>query len=138
MSCKYNTTLIACKFKRHFYNLLRVCHLIVSIIHGRVYVYNKKVDSNPEYYVDDVLVHNCGMCASMEGEIMKVEEARGLIPRHPSCRCAWVPEPITAATPKEDLRDAVNRSIDKERVKGSLASKKRQSTWAGKDLLRGK
>jgi SPP1 gp7 family putative phage head morphogenesis protein len=33
----------------------------------------------------------CAICSSIEGEIMSVSEARGLIPVHPSCRCSWVP-----------------------------------------------
>jgi len=33
----------------------------------------------------------CPQCASMEGQVFTVAEARGLIPLHPGCRCAWVP-----------------------------------------------
>lgn len=37
---------------------------------------------------DDIV---CDQCGEMEGEVMTVEEARGRIPLHPNCRCAWVP-----------------------------------------------
>lgn len=37
---------------------------------------------------DDVV---CPTCRALEGEIMTVEEARGMIPVHPNCRCAWLP-----------------------------------------------
>ena len=33
----------------------------------------------------------CEECATMEGVVMKIEEARGKIPLHPNCRCAWIP-----------------------------------------------
>lgn len=35
--------------------------------------------------------HVCERCAAMEGQIIPIEEARGKIPLHPNCRCAWVP-----------------------------------------------
>ena len=33
----------------------------------------------------------CPLCAPLEGVVMTVKEARGLLPRHPNCRCAWIP-----------------------------------------------
>lgn len=33
----------------------------------------------------------CPICAAREGQIMSVDEARGIIPIHPNCRCAWLP-----------------------------------------------
>lgn len=33
----------------------------------------------------------CPQCAAMEGVILSVKEARGLIPLHPNCRCVWIP-----------------------------------------------
>lgn len=33
----------------------------------------------------------CKLCQPLEGAIFTVKEARGLIPRHPNCRCAWIP-----------------------------------------------
>lgn len=33
----------------------------------------------------------CPDCAEMEGEVYDIEDARGKIPLHPQCRCAWVP-----------------------------------------------
>ena len=40
----------------------------------------------------------CPKCQPMDGKILSIEDARGLIPLHPNCRCAWIP--ITQA----DLR----------------------------------
>lgn len=33
----------------------------------------------------------CPDCAAREGTVYELEEARGLIPLHPNCRCAWLP-----------------------------------------------
>lgn len=33
----------------------------------------------------------CPRCASLERQIISIEEARGVIPVHPLCRCIWVP-----------------------------------------------
>jgi SPP1 gp7 family putative phage head morphogenesis protein len=37
---------------------------------------------------DDIV---CTKCEEMNGEVFTVEEARGMIPLHPNCRCAWIP-----------------------------------------------
>ncbi len=31
----------------------------------------------------------CPQCSAMEGTVFTIAEARGLIPRHPNCKCAW-------------------------------------------------
>lgn len=33
----------------------------------------------------------CPTCAPLEGVVLTIKEARGLLPRHPNCRCAWLP-----------------------------------------------
>jgi SPP1 gp7 family putative phage head morphogenesis protein len=33
----------------------------------------------------------CPECSDMEGKLFSVDEARGLIPLHPNCRCTWIP-----------------------------------------------
>lgn len=33
----------------------------------------------------------CDLCAPLEGQVFSMEEARGMIPLHPNCRCAWIP-----------------------------------------------
>lgn len=33
----------------------------------------------------------CDICGSMQGQVFKLEEASGIIPVHPRCRCAWLP-----------------------------------------------
>ena len=36
----------------------------------------------------------CEKCEDLEGETYTVDEARGVLPVHPRCRCAWIPAPI--------------------------------------------
>ncbi len=33
----------------------------------------------------------CPLCEPLDGKIFDLKEARGMIPRHPNCRCAWLP-----------------------------------------------
>lgn len=50
----------------------------------------------------------CKACEPMKGVVLKIGEARGMLPRHPRCRCAWVP---------------ANIGEDKEQKKGQKRSK---------------
>jgi SPP1 gp7 family putative phage head morphogenesis protein len=43
----------------------------------------------------------CPICGPLEGEIMKIADARGQIPRHPQCRCSW-----SAHWPEKGLKKA--------------------------------
>jgi len=45
----------------------------------------------------DALV--CPECAAMEGKVYNTEDAHGLIPLHPNCRCAWIPTPLGEVQP---------------------------------------
>jgi SPP1 gp7 family putative phage head morphogenesis protein len=33
----------------------------------------------------------CSLCEELHGQRFTIAEARGMLPRHPSCRCAWAP-----------------------------------------------
>lgn len=33
----------------------------------------------------------CPQCESLEGVVLKIDEAHGLLPRHPNCRCCFIP-----------------------------------------------
>lgn len=33
----------------------------------------------------------CPVCLPMDGQVFTLEKARGVIPIHPNCRCAWLP-----------------------------------------------
>jgi len=86
----------------------------------------------------------CPMCAPLEGVVMTIEEARGLLPRHPNCRCAWIPADVKRREPGQlwgaDKTSAIEESIQAEaptgkRVKRSSDQVKTRSVWAGKELV---
>lgn len=33
----------------------------------------------------------CPICGALQGQVYKIAEARGMLPRHPQCRCSWLP-----------------------------------------------
>jgi len=50
----------------------------------------EKVSADVEFSsADDSRV--CPVCKSLDGGVYTIDEARGKIPRHPNCRCAWKP-----------------------------------------------
>lgn len=80
----------------------------------------------------------CPECDDLDGIVMTIDEARGLLPRHPNCRCAWIP-----ADPDRDQPGQV-RSVDRieAALKASLESETGEegqaaqaaSDWQGADL----
>lgn len=63
----------------------------------------------------------CELCEPMEGVVLKIEEARGMIPRHPNCRCAFVPANVAEPTD------------DQKRGKRSIVKAVKTSASLGKD-----
>jgi len=59
----------------------------------------------------------CARCEGLEGEIFSVDEARGIIPVHPNCRCAWVP--AVQATQSQKIRRGLRRSRARRRQRAS-------------------
>lgn len=54
--------------------------------------------------------HVCPLCAPMEGAVFTLEEARGMIPRHPNCRCAWAAKRSETPAQKRQAERAVRKS----------------------------
>lgn len=72
----------------------------------------------------------CEECEPLEGVVLDIDEARGMIPRHPNCRCAWIPANVgeddeDQTRDKEDIDDAIEESVDAEGGD--------ESTWSGVD-----
>lgn len=47
----------------------------------------------------------CQICASMSGDVYTLEDAKGVIPVHPNCRCRWLPV-IVPPTPDREKDNA--------------------------------
>lgn len=85
----------------------------------------------------------CELCSSMEGTVMKIEEARGLIPRHPLCRCSPIPANVGESTKgqkrgKAEVQRSIDQSISREIPKReigkrTLAEQKNLTRWGGAD-----
>lgn len=84
----------------------------------------------------------CEECAPLEGVVMAIEEARGLLPRHPNCRCAWVPANVgedekEQVRSKRDVEDAIDESIEAEipdsKEDRTLDQQKKITSWPGAD-----
>ena len=74
----------------------------------------------------------CPQCEPLEGVIMTIDEARGLIPLHPNCRCMWLP-----ANVGEDKTGQLWGASRDRAIKKSLAAQggKLKSKWPGKNLI---
>jgi SPP1 gp7 family putative phage head morphogenesis protein len=50
----------------------------------------------------------CGYCESRHGGTYSIKDARGLLPAHPNCRCAWIPAESTfhEKTPEKHIEEA--------------------------------
>lgn len=66
----------------------------------------------------------CPKCASLAGLVLTIEEARGLLPRHPNCMCSIVPANVGEKTTGQ-IRDAA-------RIRAAIARSARgDSRWIG-------
>jgi len=77
----------------------------------------------------------CPMCGPLDGAILTVKEARGLLPRHPNCRCAFVPSLQTNKLKTKETQSSVKSAIDKsvkaEHPNQTAKEAKESSTWLG-------
>jgi len=81
----------------------------------------------------------CPLCRPLDGMVLKTKESHGMIPRHPNCRCAFLPANV-GEPPKEQIRGkrkvegAIGKSLRAEIPKSqkrSLETQKLLSRWAG-------
>jgi hypothetical protein len=57
----------------------------------------------------------CKKCEVMQGVILSIQEAHGMIPRHPNCRCAWIPANVGEPSAgqkrtRKEINDAIKAS----------------------------
>jgi len=83
----------------------------------------------------------CQLCLALDGVVLKIKEARGLLPRHPNCRCAFVPANVGEDRSKQkrsktEIEAAFDETVRRElpkRKKRTLAEQKKRSSWSGID-----
>lgn len=102
------------------------------------------LDAMERLGVKDVSVHvewrtasdPCELCEPLRGVVMTIDQARGMFPRHPNCRCS--PIPTEEERNRQELRKAVRKSIRRAKGSGSWkgpgkTSKKRRKVRRGKN-----
>lgn len=82
----------------------------------------------------------CPKCGALSNSVLKIAEARGLLPRHPNCRCAWLPANVGEKSPtqkkrKSTIQRAIKKSVQAERPKAALSDAIKRTTWPGGDLI---
>lgn len=66
----------------------------------------------------------CELCEPLQGVVLKLDEAKGMLPRHPNCRCAWIPANVG--------EDKAEQKRGKEEVKEAITESKgdKEDDWA--------
>ncbi len=87
----------------------------------------------------------CPACEDLEGVILKIDEARGMLPRHPGCRCSWIPANVgeddkgqkdTKSSITDSIRSSQKRAGDEEDWgPGQAISKDRPESILNQELL---
>ena len=81
----------------------------------------------------------CPQCQPLEGTVMTIKEARGIIPRHPQCRCTWIPANVgedkrNQNRSKSEIEGAVSDSIRAQFPnERSLSTARGLTRWRGAD-----
>lgn len=74
-------------------------------------------------------VSPCERCIPMAGVVLKMDEARGMIPFHPNCRCAWLPanvgEDEEDRKVQKDTKGKIEDALDEAGVDDKEVSKNR-------------
>lgn len=73
----------------------------------------------------------CQLCAPLDGVVIPIKEARGIIPRHPNCRCSFTPADKAI---KEKGQKRGTKTKEKAFQKSVEAQGgKEKSSWIGKE-----
>lgn len=74
----------------------------------------------------------CAACMDLENVVLAIDEARGMLPRHPNCRCAFIPANVGESESGQvrsakSIRGAILRSVKSDRREEEYI------TWPGAD-----
>lgn len=85
----------------------------------------------------------CPLCSPMDGVVYKTKEAHSLLPRHPNCRCSFLPANLGESTMGQQrgkakidaaMRASIKAEMSKKNKSLPLAQQKQLTKWAGGDL----
>lgn len=79
----------------------------------------------------------CPLCAEMNGVVLTLQEAKGLIPRHPNCMCSFIPSGVdedpNQIKTRKGIEQAIRRSVQAESPKRDIEEQLKRTRWAGAD-----
>jgi len=73
----------------------------------------------------------CRKCGPLQGMVLRIGEARGMLPRHPNCRCSWLPHQEEKEITDKDLARRVHESTKEENP--GATNPALASSWVGAD-----
>jgi SPP1 gp7 family putative phage head morphogenesis protein len=76
----------------------------------------------------------CDLCLSHEGEVIPLEEAKGVLPRHPLCRCSFLPIISISNEDRGIIQGAKNLLMNQSVLSGVNNLIKSESAWALKNI----
>jgi len=65
----------------------------------------------------------CPQCIPLDGMVLTIKEARGLIPVHVSCRCSWIPANVgeeAGDRSQKSVQEAIDQSVASTLPKGRI------------------
>lgn len=71
----------------------------------------------------------CKLCAPLEGVVLSIEDARGMLPRHPSCRCAWVPAGLGESPQGQKRGEEADAALVESGLTGNVSSQITDNGW---------
>ncbi len=84
----------------------------------------------------------CPLCSPMKGVVLKLSEARGMIPRHPNCMCAWIPSNVGETAAQKKTKGQIDKAVKASAKAGGQkdwgpesVAKKRPKTLIGNEHL---
>lgn len=81
----------------------------------------------------------CPLCRPLHGIVITLKEARGMIPRHPNCRCAFLPANVGEGNEgqkrtRSRILRSISKSLQQEIPQGSkrtVREQRQKSSWPG-------
>jgi len=74
----------------------------------------------------------CPKCRPLQGVVLKVKNAHGMIPRHPNCRCSFVPANVGEETEGQKRSQALIQKAFDQSVLAELPKRAKKNTKAAR------
>ncbi len=75
----------------------------------------------------------CPLCQPLESTVLKIKEARGILPRHPNCRCSFIPANVGESKTKPRRVEFTNPKTSKLETKLIAPKRGKAKVQAARD-----